>query len=262
MHAEKVSFRPTRNLEFGFERTVIWGGKNHAPITLHTFLKSFFSFSNVTGEEKFSREDPGARFGQFDFSYRLPFLRNWLTLYTDSEVHDDISAIDAPRHGAWWPGIYLSHVPGAPKMDIRGEYGYTDAATDRSQTGRYMYWEVVQVQGYTNKGRNFGPWVGREGKGGQAWMTYHISGNEQIQASYRNFKVAKDFVPGGVTMNDVSVKAVKRIGHDFEVNGTFDYEGWKAPIYNTGVPVYPAPKHTVTTTTIQLTWFPTRKVSF
>jgi hypothetical protein len=26
VHVEKVSFRPTQNIEFGFERTVIWGG--------------------------------------------------------------------------------------------------------------------------------------------------------------------------------------------------------------------------------------------
>ena len=41
VHVEKISFRPTQNLEFGFERTVIWGGKDHEPITLHTFLQKF-----------------------------------------------------------------------------------------------------------------------------------------------------------------------------------------------------------------------------
>ena len=45
VHVEKISFRPTENLEFGFERTVIFGGEGHSPVTLHTFLKSFFSTS-------------------------------------------------------------------------------------------------------------------------------------------------------------------------------------------------------------------------
>jgi hypothetical protein len=177
-------------------------------------------------------------------------------------VHDDISAIDAPRRGAWWPGLYLSHVPGVPKLDIRVEGGYTDPPVSSSNGGKFMYWEVVQRQGYTNNGQIFGAWVGREGKGGQAWVTYHLSGNEWIQASYRNHKAAKDFIPGGTTLNDASVQAVKRIGHDFEVKGSFAYAQWKAPVYNLGVPVYPAPSHTVTTTTIQLTWYPERKVSF
>jgi hypothetical protein len=48
---------------------------------------------------------------------------------------------------------------------------------------------------------------------------------------------------------------VKRIGKDFEINGNFTYERWKAPIYLPG-------QQTVTTTTIQLTWFPERKISF
>ena len=270
VHVEKISFRPTENLEFGFERTVIWGGKGHVPITLHSFLKSFFSFANVTAAEKFSRNDPGARFGSFDFNYRLPYLRNWLTLYTDGEVHDDISPIDAPRRAAWRPGLYLSHVPGVPKLDLRVEAVSTDPPVSTSVSGRFMYWESVQVQGYTNNGRLFGDWIGREDKGGQGWITWHLSGNEWIQVGVRNQKAAKDFIPGsttqlrpgtlsliegGTTLNDLNIQAVKRIGKDFELNGNFALEHWKAPIYLPG-------QQTVTTTTIKLTWFPERKVSF
>jgi hypothetical protein len=255
VHVEKISFRPTENLELGFERTVIWGGKGHAPITIHSFLKSFFSFTAGTAAEKFSRNDPGARFGAFDFSSRLPYLRNWLTLYTDSEVHDDVSPIDAPRRASWRPGLYLSHVPGVPKLDMRVEAVSTDPPVSTSQDGRFMYWEAVQTQGYTNKGVLFGDWNGREAKGGQAWLTYHLSGNEWLKIGVRNQKAAKDFIFGGTTLNDINFQAVKRIGKDFEVNGNFTYERWKAPIYLPG-------EQTVTTTTIQLTWFPDRKVSF
>jgi hypothetical protein len=269
-HLEKVSFRPTENLEFGFQRTVIWGGEGHGPITLHTFLKSFFSLSSPTNGDKLGPEDPGARFGAFDFSYRLPFLRKWLTLYTDGEVHDDVSPVDAPRRAAWRPGLYLSHVPGLPKLDIRAEGVYTDPPVSSSQTGRFMYWEFIQKQGYTNNGQIFGDWIGREAKGGQAWITWHLSGNEWIQAGMRNQKVAKDFIPGsttqidpatgrliegGTTLNDINFQVVKRIGKDFEINGNFAFEHWKAPIYLPG-------QQTVTTTTIKLTWYPTRKLNF
>ncbi len=261
-HVEKISFRPTENLEFGFERTVIWGGKGHEPITLHTFLKSFFSVTAGQPGEKFSRRDPGARFGAFDFSYRVPFVRNWLTLYTDSEVHDDVSPIDAPRRASWRPGIYLSHVPGAPRLDLRVEAVTTDPPIKTSNGGRFMYWEVVQLQGYTNKGQMFGDWIGREGKGGQAWLTYHLSGNEWIQVGARNQKTAKDFIRDpfthtefGTTLNDINFQVVKRVGRDFEINGSFALEHYKAPIYLPG-------QQTVTTTNVQLTWFPGRKVSF
>lgn len=284
VHIEKVSFRPTENLEFGFERTVIWGGKGHAPITLRTFLKSFASLSSPSGDTKNGRDDPGARFGAFDFSYRLPFVRNWLTLYTDSEVHDDISPADAPRRAAYRPGIYLSHFPGIAKLDLRVEAASTDPSSSDhpaqpsypSHYGRFMYYEGIQKQGYTNQGQLFGDWIGREDKGGQAWLTYHLSGDEWIQAGFRNQKATGYFIPGsttatytaspcsagnpclppgGTTLNDFNVQVVKRIGKDFEINGNFALEHWKAPVYMTG-------EQTVTTTTIQLTWFPERKVSF
>jgi hypothetical protein len=262
VHVEKISFRPTENLEFGFERTVIWGGKNHEPVNLHTFLRSFFSLSAPSNAVKNSPQDPGARFGAFDFSYRLPKLEKWLLLYCDSEVHDDVSPVDAPRRAAWRPGIYLSHVPGVPKLDVRVEGASTDPPVSRSMAGQFMYFEAVQRQGYTNKGQLFGDWIGRQDKGGQAWLTYHLSGNEWLQVSARNQKADQTFFAGGSTLNDINFQAVKRIGKDFEINGNFAFEHWTAPIYNTGTPVYPAPVHTVTTTTIQLTWFPKQKLSF
>lgn len=255
MHLEKLSFKPTPNLEFGFERTVIWGGKGHGPITFHTFMKSFFSFASPNATTKFGRDDPGARFGAFDFNYRLPFLRNWLTLYTDAEVHDDVSPIDAPRRAAWRPGLYLSHFPGVPRLSLRTEAVWTDPPITNSHGGTFMYWETIQKQGYTNQGQIFGDWIGREAKGGQARLTYHLSGNEWIQGAWRNQKVAKDFIAGGTTLNDFSVQLVKRLGPNFELNGNFDFERWKAPIYKPGA-------QNVTATTIQLTWFPGRKLSF
>jgi hypothetical protein len=231
VHVEKISFRPTENLEFGFERTVIWGGKGHEPINLHTFLRSFFSLTAATPAVKITSADPGARFGAFDFSYRLPFLRNWIMLYSDSEVHDDVSPIDAPRRASWRPGLYLSHVPGIPRLDLRAEAVSTDPPITNSQLGHFMYYEGIQQQGYTNQGQLFGDWIGREDKGGQGWITYHLSGNEWLQVGVRNQKAAKDFIPGGTTLNDISFQVVKRIGKDFEVNGNFAYERWKAPIY-------------------------------
>jgi len=262
VHVEKVSFRPTENLEFGFERTVIWGGKGHEPITIHTFLRSFFSLTAPQPNVKCCSDDPGARFGAFDFSWRLPFVRRWLTLYTDSEAHDDVSPIDAPRRAAVRPGLYLSHFPGIPRLDIRVEGVNTDPPTSRSISGQFMYFEGIQKQGYTNAGQLFGDWIGREGKGGQAWLTLHLSGNEWLQVNYRNQKVAKDFVTGGTTLNDFGFQVVKRLSPEFELNGQFHIQHWTAPIYNTGIPTYPAPLNTVTNTTFQITWFPKSRLTF
>ncbi len=111
------------------------------------------------------------------------------------------------------------------------------------------------MQGYTNKGQLFGDWIGREDKGGQLWATYHLSGNEWIQIGLRNQKASKDFIPGGTTLNDLNLMLVKRLSPDLEIKGNFTYERYKAPIYLPGT-------QTVTNTSIQLTWFPGRKVVF
>jgi Capsule assembly protein Wzi len=250
-HAEKISFKPTVNLEMGFERSVIWGGEGHVPITIHSFLKSFFSLQNVPASEKFSRNDPGARFGAFDFSYRLPFVRKWLTLYSDSFAHDDVNPISAPRRAAIRPGIYLSHFPSLPHLDFRVEAASTDPPTSRSNGGQFIYTEEVQKEGYTNKGFIMGDPIGRESKGGEAWLTYHLSPREDIQFSYRNAKAAKDFIPGGTTQNSFQLSAVKRIHEDFELRGLVQYEAWKAPVYKPG-------SQNDTAVTFQVTWFPHR----
>jgi Capsule assembly protein Wzi len=249
-HSEMFSFRPTKNFEFGFQRTIIFGGKGHAPVTLHTFLKGFFDFNDTTAQVKFSRDDPGARFSDFNFSYRLPFVRKYATLYLDSISHDDVTPISAPRRASYRTGLYISQFPGRlKKLDLRLEGVTTDPGVAPSHGGQFAYWEVIQVQGYTNKGNIMGDWIGREAKGGQAQLTYHLSGNEWIQFQYLNKKVPKDFVPLGTTQNQYTASVVKRFGEDVEVKAWVQYEGWKAPAYKTGY-------QSDTVGTFQLTWYP------
>lgn len=249
IHSETISFHPTGNFEFGFQRSVIWGGKGHEPITLHTFLRSFFSVSDTNGAEKQSARDPGARFSAFNFSWRLPFLSHYITLYTDSETHDDVFPISAPRRAAYRPGIYLSQFPGLRKLDFRVEATSTDTSTLVSVGGAHNYWEGIQRQGYTNKGYLLGDWIGREAKGGQAWLTYHLSANEWVQLSYMNKKSPKDFIPDGTTQNQFTVDVVKRLRPQLEMNAWYTYEHWKAPIWKTG-------PQSDSTIAAQFTWYP------
>lgn len=252
IHTEKINFKPTPNVEFGFSRSTIWGGKGHVPITIHSFLKSFFSFQNVPVAEKNSRGDPGARFGTFDFSWRLPFLSHRVTLYSDSLVHDDVSPIDAPRHAGVRPGVYLSAFPGISKLDFRFEGVDTDPATSRSTGGSYLYTENIQLQGYTNKGFIIGDAIGRQAKGAQAWLTYHLSPLEMVQTSFRHTKVARDFIPSGTTQNSFDVRVVKRLHYRFEISAEVQHEWWKAPVYQSG-------QRTDTVATFQLTVHPERQ---
>ena len=250
VQAQKFSFKPTRDLEFGFSRVVIFAGKDHVPLTFGSFWNSFSSFSNVSLAQKESRNDPGFRSSSFDFTWRLPWMQKWLTLYTDSIVHDDVSPVAAPRRAAVNPGLYLSHLPKLPHVDLRAEAVSTDpVSANAGQGGQFIYYEFEYPDGYTNKNNLLGSWIGRQGKGGQAWLTDWLSPKEYIQLGYRNAKVSKTFIPGGTTQNDISVKAVLRLKEDLELNAFGQVEWWKVPALASGL------QHDFTGS-IQLTYFP------
>jgi hypothetical protein len=170
-------------------------------------------------------------------------------LYSDSLVHDDVSPIDAPRHAGVRPGLYLSEVPGIPRLDLRVEGVNTDPPVVRSSAGGYLYAEGIQLQGYTNQGYIMGDAFGREGKGGQAWLTYHLSPREMIQVSFQHKKNAKDFIPSGTTQNSFDLRLVKRLRRQWEMSADIQQEWWKAPVYQSG-------RQSDTAATFKITWFP------
>ena len=268
VHSEMFSFAPTSDFQFAFSRTVIWGGHGHGclpvlpdgeptpcdePINLHTFFKSLFSISDTNGALKNSPNDPGARYSDFSFSYRLPFDHRRILLYTDSISHDDVSPISAPRRASYRPGIYISELPYLPKFDFRVEGANTDCSTKACAGGTLEYWEAIQKQGYTNKGFIMGDWIGREALGGQAWLTYHLSGNEWVQVEYLKKRTHSDFIPGGVTQNQYKVDVVKRLAKDVELDAWVQLERWKAPIY---IQKANNAANFDNAVTVQVTWFP------
>jgi Capsule assembly protein Wzi len=227
IHGEKISFKPTQNLEFGFSRTGELGGVGR-PLTFGRLWLSYFSVTSPNHETV--ANDPGKRIGGFEFSYRVPFARNWLTLYADSLSDDDPSPLDAPRRAGISPGIYMSRIPGAPKLDLRVEAVNTNPPTSRSNGGQYIYYDDFYHDLYTNKNNIIGNWIGREGQGIRAQTTYWFSPRNTLQFGYRHAKVASDFVPGGETINDGSVKLDWWMHRDLSVSAFVQYEKWLAPI--------------------------------
>ncbi len=248
-YGQKISFKPTPNLEFGFSRTAVFAGEGVTPLTFSTFFHSFFSTSSGTTPGFDLRRNPGARHSSFDFSYRLPFLRRWVTLYSDSVVHDDVSPVSAPRRAAINPGVYLAHLPKLPKFDLRVEAINTDPPTARSVGGKFIYWEGIYRDAYTNKGNLLGSWIGREGKGGQAWLSYWLGPASRVQIGYRRAKLAKDFIPGGGTQNDIFATSTMRVRPSLDVAALVQYERWTVPVLASGAP-------SNLSVSLQLTWFP------
>ena len=229
---QKISFKPTENLEMGFTRNAVFAGEGHVPLTFASFWRSFTSFNDATAAVKFSRNDPGARHASFDFYYRIPRLRHWLTIYMDSVVHDDVSPVSAPSRSGINPGIYLTHFPGLPKLEFRAEAVSTNPPVPQSNGGYFIYYEVVYHSLYVNNKNLIGSWIGREGNGYQAWTTYVLSPKSSVQAAFRYSKIAKDFLPQGSTQVDANLSAILRVQKNVELRSFLQYESWLIPVLN------------------------------
>lgn len=240
IHGSKISFKPTENLEFGMGFTVLFGGPG-LPFTWHNFLRTFTSFNIAPG----SARDPGDRRSTFDFSYRIPYLRHWLTLYADSLVDDEFSPLGSTRPSMRM-GVYFSHLPKASKLDLRLEGLYTDVPGQKP--GGFLYWNGRYRSGYTNDSNLLASWIGRQGRGGQAWATYWFSPHSRLQLNYRHQENDRAYIGGG-HLNDVGAFGEFRLGPDLALSAAAQYEQWRFPVLSPAA-------HSNFTATVQLAFFP------
>jgi Capsule assembly protein Wzi len=225
-YGQKINFSPTKNLELGFSRDAVIAGEGSTPLTFGNFWKSFTS--TYSGPPNPYRNVNGARHGSFDFRYRLPGVRNWLTLYSDALVHDDISPVDAPRRAAITSGIYLSKLPWPSRLDLHVEGGSTDIPAS-SRGGKFYYYEGIYRDCYLNKGDLMGSWLGREGTGGQAWSTYWFNAQSTLQLGYRTLKVSRFFVPQGESQQAAYGELRYRWQDGLALQFLLQAERWAAP---------------------------------
>jgi len=222
---QKLSFKPTTNLEFGFSRTIVF-----RPVTPRMFWRGFISFGDNKTTIPGSAADVGDRRGGFDFSYRIPGLRNWLVLYNDGMTDDDTSPLGAPQRALMNPGIYLPQIPRIPKLDFRAEMGWSDPPALSNRGGKYVYYNGAYHDSYTNDGHLLGSWVGREGHGLQLWSTYWLSPSNSVQVGYRKAHVDRDFIPAGGNIQDFFVRATFQLGPEMEIRTFLQYERWNFPV--------------------------------
>lgn len=224
---QKISFHPTQNLEVGFTRSSIWAGVGH-PFTGRSLLRNFTSLGDSLGGFG-DPNDPGDRKSGLDFSYRIPGLRNWLTLYADAYSDDDPSPLANPRRAAYTPGIYLSHVPGIARLDLRAETTSTQSLTGQDRLGNFFYYNNQYHDANTNKGILFGSPTGRDARAYQGWSTYHFSPITSLQLSYRQMKTSSLFLPSGGTQSDGSARWLWQPGTRFSLEAFVQYERWLIP---------------------------------
>ncbi len=215
----KLSFKLTPNFEFGMAKTTVYGGPGN-PLNITTFLDSTFGrhyHGDVLGDGRTSA----------DFSYRIPGLRNWLSLYGETFSEDEPSPIPYMRRNASQGGLYLAKFPGVPKLDLRLEGGYTNPV---AFCGICIYTNAQYNSGYNNDGRLIGTWIGRAAQGEQIRTNYWLSPRKKIGLELRHRILDAGYVPQGGSQNDVAVNADIFGGPGFRFTGNVQYERWRIPL--------------------------------
>jgi membrane-associated phospholipid phosphatase len=214
----KISFKLTPNFEFGMSKTTVYGGPGN-PLTITTFLDSSFGrhyHGDVLGDAR----------TEADFSYRVPGLRDWLTLYGETLSDDEPSPIPYMRRNASQGGLYLAKVPGISKLDLRLEGGYTNPP---AFCGICIYYNGQYNSGYQNDGRLIGTWIGRAAQGEQIRTNFWLSPQKKIGLELRHRKLDPGYLPQGGTQNDIAVNTDIFTASGFRFTGNVQYERWQIP---------------------------------
>ena len=225
LSGERFSFKPTPNVEFGFSLTTIFAGQGF-PFTTHAYLKSIFSAGNTYAGNP---AKPGDRRSGFDMSYRLPLVRDWATFYIDGFNEDQFTPVAYWDRAAWTAGMYISHFPKVPKLDLRMEGVYTDLPIGGNVGPGYWYWNATYRNGYTNDGNLIGSWIGRGAQGAQAWSNYWFGPRNRLQLNFRHQKVSADYLPGGGSLTDAGIRGDYSLRRDVSLGVSVQYERWLFP---------------------------------
>ena len=246
LQGQRITLAFTRNLEVGFSRTIVFAGGGRSLVS--SFGKSFFSVGNNLSNTPGSTSDVGDRRGGFDFQYRVPGIRNYVTLYADAFTDDDPSPLSAPRRAAVLSGIYMPQLPGLRKLDLRLETAYTDAPGTHGD-GRFFYVNGGYTQAYTNNGQLLGHSVGRAGKAYQGWLNYWFSPTSKAQFSMRTVQTSQKYLAGGGRQWDVSGGYTTRLGANLELGSEIQWEKWDIPLLRPG-------EHHNVSVSFQMTYHP------
>jgi hypothetical protein len=228
INGQKITLQLSEDLEVGFTRSAIFGGAGH-PLITRSIFESFFGTSSIGGTAYGSANDPGDRRSGFDFRWRLPGLRRAVTIYSDSLADDEPNPLDSPRRSAWGPGIYFPKLLRLNKLDLRFET-YSTWLYTGDEGGMFFYWNNQYRDAYTNNQYLLGSWVGRDARAYVATSTYWWSAKKTLMGTYRQTKTGANFLPGGGTKTDVSIKGQWQLKPDILGTAFVQYERYLIPV--------------------------------
>jgi hypothetical protein len=237
IYGQKISFKPFSFLELGIARRTMIGGtaaSNLGPLTTGGTANAL-TFNNflhsLLGARTGGRTGsvPGDTESEMDWTFFVPKTHNYVVLYGDGYAEDDVFPVQNPARNPWHPGIYITHIPGLPKLDLHVQGVSTEQNGITPQNGggnfgNFNYWNQNYPDGNTNYGYLIGNTVGREGRAIESWLTYWISPRNTLQVSYKHSTVSADFVPGGGAWQDYGVRNEFTLQSGFYMKAQVQYE--------------------------------------
>jgi hypothetical protein len=221
----KISFKFTQNLEFNMAKTAVYGGPGN-PLTPKTFLQSMFGI-HVNGASV------GDGRVSWDFTYRIPKARHWLTLYGDILEEDEPFPINHLEKAAFQGGLYFAQIPKAPRVDLSLEGGSTSPVGFPACNACY-YNNLQYVSGYVNQGNLIGSWIGRAAQGEAVRSNYWFRPKQKLGVEMRHRAIDRTYLPGGGSQNDVAVTVDFLLKSGLRFSGALQYERWQVPILAMG----------------------------
>jgi hypothetical protein len=268
-YGQKINVKPFSFLELGFGRAVTIGGTGTGsvcsvqricadPLTAGNLLDSYAGIA-TGGTAAAVGSVPGDNHAEMDWTFYVPKVRHYVVLYGDAYADDDIVPIENPARNPWHPGIYLTRIPGLPKLEFHMEGESPEqagliAAAGGGNHGQFNYWNQSYPDGYTNGGNLIGNAVGRDGRTIQCWLTYAVSARQTVQVSYKHNSIAADFIPGGAAWQDYSLRDEIYFRSGFYAKAEVQYEN---------ISHYPALFHgpqTNVTAVVEVGFYPRKNV--
>jgi len=226
VYGQKITFRPLPCLEIGYGRITTIGGRGAQPFTLGNFVLSMFG---QVSHNPLYPGVPGDNDNEMDWTFYVPKVRNYIVLYGEVYAEDDFIAWKSPSRYPYRPGIYITRIPGIPKLDLHVEAANTQTpgwigGNGKGNQGQFIYFNSSYHEADTNNGFLMGNTVGRMGQTIQGWLTYWASPRNTFQLMYKNNFVDPAFIPGGGSWQDYSLRNEFYHRSGFYVKSQLQYE--------------------------------------
>ena len=203
MMGQKINFKPLPSIEIGFGRTLEIGGKGPGadPITSTNVLYGFFGQVRPVYDHI-----PGHTQSEMDWTFYVPRVRNYIVFYGDVYAADDFIPWQNPPKNPFRPGIYITHFPKLPKLDLYIEAASTESSGwNEGNHGNLNYWNYTYRDGSTYNGFLIGNAVGRMGRAIECWLTYQVNARNSLQFTYKHNSVSPAFIPQGGYWQDYAI---------------------------------------------------------